>query len=78
MTLPNFKLKIVAKEPVTQKEKRQDWQPPYSYCGIAPLDSSESANVWKVSRITINNDGTTTVGVANNVNWTNRYTHIYI
>jgi len=63
---------------IIAKEKRQDFQPPYSYCGIAQYLSNESANVWRVSRITINNDGTSTVGVANNVNWTDRYTHIYI
>ena len=59
------------------KERRQDFQAPYSYCGYAQYLSSESENVWRVTRITINNDGTTTVGVATNVNWTDRYTHTY-
>ena len=63
---------------IIAKERRQDFQTPYSYCGYAQYLSNESANVWKVARITVNNDGTTTVGVANNVNWTNRYTHIYL
>jgi hypothetical protein len=62
---------------IIAKERRQDWQPPYSYCGIAQYLSSEAANVWKIARITVNNDGTTTVGYANNVNWTDRYTHTY-
>lgn len=59
------------------KERRQDWQAPYSYCGYAQYLSNENDNVWRVTRIQVNNNGTTTVGVAYNVNWTNRYTHIY-
>jgi hypothetical protein len=63
--------------PALEKELRQDFVSPYSYCGKADAGASESSNVWLVTRIQILDDGTTTVTTANNVNWTNRYTHIY-
>jgi hypothetical protein len=49
----------------------------YDYLGIAPASSLESSNVWKITRLTIASNGSVTSGVANNVNWTDRYTHIY-
>jgi hypothetical protein len=63
--------------PALEKELRQDFQAPYSYCGRAAQGSSEAANVWFISRIEVLGDGSTIVLTANNVNWTNRYTHIY-
>ena len=58
-------------------ERRQDFVSPYSYCGKAPGTSSESADVWTITRIEIFEDGTTSTTKATDVNWTNRYTHTY-
>ena len=63
--------------PALEKELRQDFQAPYSYCGKADQGAPESANVWFISRIEVLGDGSTIVLTANNVNWTGRYTHIY-
>ncbi len=49
----------------------------YDYLGKAASGSSESANVWTITRLTIASDGTATVGTATNVSWTGRYSHIY-
>jgi hypothetical protein len=49
----------------------------FDYLGKAASGSSESANVWTITRLTIASNGSTTKGVATNVNWTDRYTHIY-
>jgi hypothetical protein len=49
----------------------------FDYLGKAASGSSEGANVWTITRLTIASDGTVTKGVATNVNWTDRYTHIY-
>jgi hypothetical protein len=50
----------------------------FDYLGKAASGSSESANVWTITRLTIASNGTVTKGVATNVNWTDRYTHIYL
>ena len=49
----------------------------YDYLGIAPANSLEVDDVWKITRLTIASNGSVTSGVANDVNWTDRYTHIY-
>lgn len=49
----------------------------YDYLGKAASGSSESANVWTITRLTIASNGTATVGTATNVSWTGRYSHIY-
>jgi len=49
----------------------------YSYNGYAVQGSSESANVWTITRLTINAFGSVTKGVATNVAWTDRVTVIY-
>jgi hypothetical protein len=49
----------------------------FDYLGKAASGSSESANVWTITRLTIASNGSVTKGVATNVNWTDRYTHIY-
>ena len=49
----------------------------FDYLGKAVSGSSESANVWTITRLTIASDGTATVGTATNVSWTGRYSHIY-
>lgn len=65
-------------------ELREDYQPhpalPYtffSYIGVAPNGSSESADVWYISRILINPNGTTSTQTATDVAWTDRLTVIY-
>jgi hypothetical protein len=57
--------------------RRADFVSPYSYNGWAPEGSPESNNVWTITRITVNDDGSTTKGVATNVSWTGRASHIY-
>lgn len=58
--------------------RRHSFSNPYDYDGYAPSGSSEGANVWTITRITVASDGTTTKGVATNVDWTNRASHTYI
>jgi hypothetical protein len=60
------------------KEKRHAWLSPYSYCGVAPSGSLETTNTWKITRITVAADGSTTTATASNVAWTNRLTVTYI
>jgi hypothetical protein len=62
---------------IANQEKRHDWVSPYSYLGKAPDGSNESSDVWTISRIEVEVDGTTTVTTATNVAWTNRTTIIY-
>jgi hypothetical protein len=68
---------------VLPNELRQDYQPEgtpytfYSYMGVAPNGSAESANVWSITRITHFPDGTTAIATADNVAWTNRLTATY-
>lgn len=59
-------------------DKRQDFQTPYSYCGIANPGSQETDSVWKITRIQVNLNGTITTTVATAVKWTDRYTATYI
>ena len=47
------------------------------YNGYAPYGSSESANVWTITRLTINAFGISTRAYAVNVAWTDRLTVIY-
>jgi hypothetical protein len=68
-------LKIVTKDIYV---KRQDFQTPYSYCGIALPGSEETDSVWKITRIQIQVDGSTTTTQATAVKWTDRYTATYI
>ena len=58
--------------------KRQDFQTPYSYCGIAAPGSEETDSVWKITRLQIQIDGSTTTATATAVKWTERYTATYI
>lgn len=50
----------------------------FDYLGKAASGSSEGANVWTITRLTITSSGTVTKGIATNVNWTDRYTHTYL
>jgi hypothetical protein len=58
-------------------ERRHDWQDPFDYCGLAPLDTLENAPLWTITRIEVFLDGTTDVKSATNVAWTDRYIVIY-
>jgi hypothetical protein len=58
--------------------RKHDFSSPYSYNGYALSGSSESANVWTITRINVNVDGSTTKGTATNVSWTGRASHTYI
>lgn len=49
-----------------------------SYCGIAVEGSLETDSVWKITRITIAVNGTTTTATATNVDWVNYLTHTYL
>jgi hypothetical protein len=62
---------------VGQRECRSDFVDPYSYIGIAPVGSAESAAVWKITRIEIVGN-TITVTVATNVKWDDRLTETYV
>ncbi len=50
----------------------------YDYNGYAPFGSSESANVWTITRLTINAFGSVIKGVATNTSWTNRVSATYV
>lgn len=60
------------------KIRRHDFNGGFSYCGTAKTGSLESDLVWIIVRLTIPENG---VGIiaesAIDVNWTDRYTHIY-
>lgn len=69
---------------VLAEELREDYQPHptlpytfYSYIGVAPNGSAESADVWYISRILINPNGTTSTQTATDVAWTDRLTETY-
>jgi hypothetical protein len=58
-------------------ERRHDYAAPYSYSGKAVEGSLDSADVWTITRIEIEDDGTTTVTTAPNVKWDDRLTESY-
>jgi hypothetical protein len=47
------------------------------YAGYAPSGTGESTNVWTITRIVINSDGSVTTSTATNVAWSNRLSLIY-
>lgn len=59
------------------KIRRHAYHESISYCGKAPFGSAESENLWTITKITVNSDGTTATAVAINVNWTDYLTHTY-
>lgn len=52
-----------------------DFVSPYSYIGVAVSGSSQSAAVWRITRINVGPPVTTTV--ATNIAWTNRLSGVY-
>ena len=58
-------------------EKRHEWVSPYSYCGVAPNGTLDSASTWEIKRIEVLLDGTTSIMSASSVSWDNRLTVIY-
>ena len=57
--------------------KLHDFQAPYSYCSIGNVNNSQNDNVWKITRITVNSDGTIITETATNVAWSDRYSITY-
>ena len=49
----------------------------YLYCGQAISGSSESANVWDISRLSISSSGATLTQTTSSAAWTDRYTYTY-
>jgi hypothetical protein len=49
----------------------------YLYLGEAISGSSESADVWDISRLSISSSGTTLTQTTSSAAWTNRYTYTY-
>jgi hypothetical protein len=49
----------------------------YLYLGEAPSGSSESADVWDISRLSISSSGETLTQTTSSAAWTNRYTYTY-
>jgi hypothetical protein len=58
-------------------DRRHEYVNPNSYMGVAPPGSAEAEAVWKITRIVVSDAGTVTTGVARNVTWTGRATHVY-
>jgi|LakMenE18May11ns_1017448.scaffolds.fasta_scaffold9886070_3 hypothetical protein len=61
----------------TAQDRKHDFNDPYSYCGLAPIGSSTSSNVWSITRIDVAPNGTSTKASASNASWDNRYNTIY-
>ena len=59
-------------------EKRHEWVSPYSYCGVAPDGTLDSASTWEIKRIEVLLDGTTNIMSASLVSWNDRLTVTYI
>lgn len=58
-------------------EKRHEWVSPYSYCGVAPNGTLDSASTWEIKRVEVLSNGTTNIMSATSVAWDNRLTVIY-
>ena len=57
--------------------RRHSFEGTYDYNGYAASGSSESDNVWTITRILVLGNGSTFVGTTSSVAWTNRATVIY-
>ena len=60
---------------VFETELRSDMVTPYSYVGVATINSSESSPVWKITRIST--IAPVSTSVATNVAWSNRLSVTY-
>lgn len=60
----------------SKMSKRHEWTGVYDYMAWAPYGSSESSNVWTITRLIISSAGNVTKGVAEGA-WSNRATLIY-
>jgi len=49
----------------------------YLYLGEAANGSSESSNVWDISRLSISSSGATLTQTTSSAAWTNRYSYTY-
>lgn len=58
-------------------EKRHEWVSPYSYCGVAPNGTLDSASTWEIKRIEVLLDGSTDIKSASLVKWDDRLIVIY-
>lgn len=58
-------------------EKRHEWVSPYSYCGVAPNGTLDSASTWEIKRVEVLLNGTTNIMSASSVKWDDRLTVIY-
>jgi hypothetical protein len=63
--------------PSVTYQRLSDQQEPYLYLGYAPLGSSTASNVWFITRLTLNLDGSEITETASNVAWDNRVSVIY-
>lgn len=62
---------------ILNKIRRHSFEGTYDYNGYALQGSSESSNVWTITRINVDVDGSTTKGSTSSVAWTNRASVIY-
>jgi hypothetical protein len=56
--------------------KRHEWTGTYDYMAWAPYGSTESAPVWRITRMIISSGGNVTKGIAMGA-WTDRASLIY-
>lgn len=73
-TLP-YTLTGPSAEPI--QDTRTDYVYPYSYCGKAPKDSSETQTIWTIKRIQVTVAGEAVTSTAYGVSWSNRYNVTY-
>jgi hypothetical protein len=57
--------------------RKHDFVSNTSYCGYATIGSNENENVWRIAKIVVATDGSTTTTTATNVKWSERLTIIY-
>ena len=54
-------------------QRLNDFQSPYSYCGVAPKSANTSDSLWDIFRIEIYLSGGTNTLSATSVRWDDRY-----
>ena len=55
------------------KEVRHAWASPHDFIGTASIGSSEDDEVWTITRVTINIDGSTDSTTRTELSWLNRH-----